>query len=340
MKKSKIIAIIIVVILLIIVVGVVGYNLYLVDDATKKAEEIYLKAKTYTESPESMLTGAYFDFSSFENQLTKAKVTEGVIFIDEDHSISTYSNLKINDMYCTNNGEVKCGKKIKKDDNVVVPPTHKEYFIGDAIQLADGSGWHVVHRSTNDSKYVMLMKDTRIDYNGDGFLVDIGGTADPDRVPFDTSGSRQFDVTKPSNIGYYLNNTYKNSLSSYVNVLEVRIPTVNELILIEQAVGFTGLTEEQRINYQNSSFEVHDLIGLYYDDTVPYFEPIEITEDLHAKLFPHWLYNAYSGNYWLINGKNSIRTAVWDGSGVTTYKPTTAGSIKPIIVVEKSSLSN
>ena len=65
-----------------------------------------------------------------------------------------------------------------------------------------------------------------------------------------------------------------------------------------------------------------------------------LSSDIQDKLMPHWLFNGYTGNFWVIYEYNKIRTAVWDGDGYTTRKPTTGASLKPIITIEKTSILN
>lgn len=337
MNKKLIIAL---VALLVIIVLSVGGIFFIQMDANKKANDFYENLEKYYSSLNVNETGLYIDFSKDKNPVTDTEIKEGIVFYDIDKKLYVLSNLKINGTYCLfKNDKFSCGLFNKENQEVSKLDSYPVYEIGTAVILHDNSSWHVIHSSGEYSKYVTLIKDYRLDINNDNFLVDIGATNDPDRIPFDTNGNKKYDATIQGNVGYYLENTFKPTLTSYGNVLDVRLPNFVELEKVKEVIGLDKLTDQQRTDMQDAEFEVHDLIGLTYDDTIPSFEPIEISEDMLARLNPHWLFNAYSGNYWVLDG-NKIRTATWDGDGYSSRKPTTGASVKPVITVSKDMINS
>ena len=335
-KKVMIILIILIAVLILFVGGCFFIQL----DATKKANDFYDKLDKYYSTLEVNETGLYLDFSKNKNPVTKAKISEGIVFYDVDKKFYVISNLKINNTYCFfKNEKFSCGLFNKKDQEVSKIDKQDAYTVGTGVKLADNSSWHVIHKSSEYSGYVTLIRDYKLDINNDNFLVDIGSTKDPDRIPFDENGIKKYDTNAKGNVGYYLENTFKPTLSTYGNVFEVRLPNLDELERLKEDIGFSTLTEEQRADMEAAQFEIHDLIGLYHDNTVPYFEPVEISEELKTRLNPHWLFNSYSGSYWVEYGKK-IRSAGWDGDGYTVKKPTTGASVKPVITVSKDMINS
>lgn len=334
MKKSKIIVIILVVLAL----GLIGAFGYIYIDANKKANEFLEQVKVYKKDLTELTTGDYIDFSVDKNPVTKAKISEGVVFVDADRSLKVISNIKINGFYCTmSDGKFDCNLFNKKDDNLTQVEEMKEYSVGEAITLADGSKWHTINSSSKYSKYVTLIMDGRVDINGDNFTMDLGSTSDPDRIPFDKGGQRAYDVTRSGNIGYYLENDYKSTLSKFTDVVEVRLLSADELEKIKEVTGIDVLTDTQKDVMMNTEEEIRNQIGLYYDDRQAYYTPIQLNELQYKNLMPNWLFNSFSGNFWLYTGKK-VSTAVWDGNGYTTPKATTGYSLKPVITLSKSNL--
>ena len=106
---------------------------------------------------------------------------------------------------------------------------------------------------------------------------------------------------------------------------------------IREAIGFTELTELQIQDMVQTEDELLESIQWMYEHPRPVerLKNIKITEEQRAKLMPHWLHNASSGNFWLISQNGKPCTAVWSGNGYTTPKPTTGYSLKPVMVIEK-----
>lgn len=337
MKKGIIITIILVIVLIVgAVIGVFAYNKHKEKSINESANFLYEKLKTEENKVENLETGMYFDFSKTELKYDGLKPSEGIVFIDENKDIQIISNIKIKDRYCVlSNEEFTCSKDFTKDSNIN-PTTNKKYNIGDAVTLSDGSKWHVIHNSDEYSKYVTLILDTRIDYNKDNFILDTGSTKDFDRVPFSKDGLKKYDVTDTTGIAYYLENTYKSQIPA--KVLNIRIPYQEEIIAIEEAIGFTGLTEEQIRVMTETEFNIVE--NLPRDDNYELINlnTVVISAEDYTKLMPHYLYNSFSGNYWLMPKDNKLTTTIWSGDGFMNSKPTTGRSIKPIITIEKTDI--
>ena len=80
----------------------------------------------------------------------------------------------------------------------------------------------------------------------------------------------------------------------------------------------------------NTEDELLESIQWMYESLclVERLKNIVITQQ--TKLMPHWLGNASSGNFWVINEKVKTRIAVWRVDGYTTPKPITCYSLKPV----------
>lgn len=324
--------------ILLILIGA-GYMVF-TNSVVNKADKLMEKIIKYKIPAEELSTGKYVDFSTDKNEFTKAKIEEGIIFKDEDDKVFVLSNIKIDGLYCVYGEETHCSLFNKKDTGLKEVVEYNEYKIGEAVTLKDGTKWHIIHNSDKYSKYVVLLRDERVDVNGDGFTVDTSTVSDPDRIPFDKNKNKKYDSTLEGNIGYYIENTYKPSLTQISNINEIRLLTSLELEALRDAIGFDGLTEEEIQNMMQVEDELLESIEwMYYSPRpVERLKDIRITQEQYNKLMPHWLYNASSGNYWVINEKGKPITAVWSGDGYTTPKPTTGYSLKPVIIINKENL--
>lgn len=339
MKKTIIISLIILLIVIVgTVTGILVYGKYKENSINESANFLYEKIKKEENKPENIETGIYYDFSKTELKYDGLKPTEGIIFIDENKEMKIISNIKIEDKYCVfSNDSFTCSKEFKKDTNITKETPNQEYKIGDAVTLSDGSKWHVIHNSNEYSKYVTLILDTRVDYNKDNFVLDTGRTDDYDRVPFSKDGLKKYDVTDTSGIAYYLENTYKREIPAKVS--SIRLPYQEELIAIEEELGFTGLTEDQISTMTEVEFRITENLTTNEDNDYIDLDQVTISPEDYEKLMPHFLYNAFSGNYWIMPTKNNkIQTTVWFGNGFTGSKPTTGRSIKPVITIEKEDI--
>lgn len=331
----------IIIILFLLGFGMIGGYIYLVYDATEKANKLLNSFESYKFDLTKLSTGIYVDFSKDNNVFTKSKITEGKIFLDVNKKFKIISNIKINGVYCSlAESKFKCSLFNNADTNLVSYTDNKEYKVGDAVTLYDGSTWHVINDSSKYSDYVTLFKDQRVDINGDNIVLCTGSTTEPDRIPFDKNGFKKYDVTSEGNVGYYLENVYKKSLSNLTDIYEMRLIYIDELESVKERIGFTSLTDEEAQTMTDTTFALLD--SIYWDYEFP--RPVErlaqikITDEQYKKLMPSWLFNDFSGNYWVYPEKNKIKAAVWFGDGYSSYKPTTGYSLKPVLVVNKKDI--
>ena len=234
MKRSIIIIIIFVIIVLLVGTGCV---LFILDkQKTKDISQMFYNQVivNHKNDPLALQTGVYYDLSKTTFDYKGEKPSEGIIFLDEDGSVQVFSNIKIKGKYCVfRSDHFDCSIKYKKDSNISKKANYKEYSVGDAVTLLDGTKWHVINDSSHYSKYVTLIKDERVDVDGNNDVLLIPG----DEIAFDVDKKKKYDVTKEGNIGYYIENTYRKSLTSLQDILTIRILTEDELVAIQHTNG-------------------------------------------------------------------------------------------------------
>lgn len=332
---------VILVILFVLSFCLIGSAFYLCYDATVKANRLLDSFNTYNFDLTKLSTGLYVDFSKDSNVFNKTKITEGKVFLDVNKTVKVISNIKINGMYCSlNDNEFKCSPFNNSKTSLISYGDNKEYKVGDSVTLYDGSFWHVINDSGKYSDYVTLFRDERVDINGDGIVLCTGSIIEPDRIPFDKNGLKKYDVTAEGNVGYYLENVYKKSLSNLNDIYEIRLIHTNELESVKERLGFKELTDEEITLMSNTTDELLESIFWMHDSPRPIerLAQIKITDEQYKKLMPSWLFNDLSGNYWVYPEKNKIGTAVWFGNGYTSNKPTTGYGLKPVLIVNKKDL--
>jgi len=328
--------------LLLIVILLISVYIILITITDKKANEFLYALKKYEFDLEELTTGQYYDFSKQNNDITDVNIVEGIIFKEVDGDIKIISNIKINGMYCKlEEGKFESSIFNKKGTNVESIGEYDEYEIGEAVVLNNNLKCHVINSSSKYSAYVTVILDERVDINGDGFTMGTSDTGDPDRIPFDISGNKEYDVNSKSNIGYYIENTYKKSLTSFSNIFEIRLLTTNEYEKIVEVANISSLTEEQKSSMFETENQVLNSINWMEESNRPYSKlgKIKITDSQYAKLMPNWLYNSFSGNFWIIDSDNDkATTVVWSGDGYVSVKTTTGYSLKPIITLSKDNI--
>ena len=319
---------------------IIGGYIYVANDATKQAIKLSEILKNYEmNEKEDLTTGVELNLYKNNIKGIDLKNASGIIHIDEDNEIDIIYNVEINGLACKNIlDNPKCSIFYKKDSTIYEPEKYKEYAVGDIVTLDDDTKWYVIHDSNYQSKYVMLINEERIDINKDGTTIEVGELVDPDRIPFDTSGSKKYDENSNTNIGYYLENEYRNSLP-YKNILDIRLLTIDELEAIKERIEFRPLTDDQKRGMAETSRSVLNVIGFYSESPRPVerLKNVVITEQQRKALMPHWLFNEFSGNFWVMND-NKATTATWDGDGYTSKKATTGSSLKPVIVISKENI--
>ena len=323
----------------VIVILIMGFIVYFVI-ANKKANELYEKIINYELKTKELENEKTFDFS--ENKYFNISgISDGIIQKDSDGKISIISNIKVMGLYCKYDKKMKCSIFNNKNTNISAFTKNNTYKIGDSVILKDNSKWHVISNSSEYSNYITLIKDERIDINNDGCTLTTGSKeSDPDLFPFDSTGSKKYDITSESNIGYYLENKYKSYLSTYNEVLSIRLPYSEELDKVKELIGFEGLTEEEKQNMMDIEDKLLESIGWMEESPRPVnkLQNITINEDDYNKLMPHWLYNSLSGNYWIYPLKGKTYTVVWDGDGLSHANPKTGYGVKPIITISKNNI--
>ena len=228
MKK----AIIIVIILLVLVVaGVFGWMCV----ASNIANTVYQRIEKYKFDVNNLESEKLFDFST-SRYFNQDKVSEGIIHKDSNQKISIISNLKVLGMYCEYDSQMNCGFSKSRTGHTDNVSKKQSYAIGDGVRLRDLSSWHVISDSSEYSDYITLIRDERLDINGDGVVITTGTVDNPDRIPFDKEGSNKYSVDSPSNVGYYLNVTYKDSLN-YDDIVEIRLPYKEEIEALFNKTG-------------------------------------------------------------------------------------------------------
>lgn len=336
MKNCKGIVIFSLAALLLCVVG--GY-IFIVNDANIKAKKLAKALKNYKIEEKELITGKHLDLTKDKIKGIKFKIDQGKLFIDEDKDITIYEDIMIDGVVCKNIFD-KPNCSVTNPKNGLMPEMEmfKSYEIGQTVTLKDEIVWYVIHNSDRYSKYVVLMQDKRIDINEDGFTVDIGETTDPDRIAFDSYGSKKYDEDKEGTVGYFLEKTYR-SILGLDNVLDFRLLTLEELEALKSRINFSSLTENQILKMTNAEQEIFESVEFYYESPRPFhkLKDIKITEQQHQALMPHWLFNAYSGNFWIMDGSKA-KTAVWNGDGYTSPKATTGYSLKPVMVIKKDNI--
>ena len=336
MKNSKPVVIFSLVALLLCVVG--GY-IFVTIDANSKADKLAAAIKKYKIDKAELITGKHLDLTKDKLKGIDFKVDKGKLFIDEDNEITIYQDIMIDGLVCKNILD-KPNCSIINPRNGLMPEMqmYKTYEIGEEITLKDDSKWYVIHKSDEYSKYVILMQDKRIDINEDGFTVDTGELEDPDRMAFDTYGSKNYDEKKEGTVAYYIENTYRSSL--YLDdILDFRLLTLEELEALKEKINFKPLSGDTVTNMMNVETQVFDSIYFTYESPRPYhkLKDIVITKEQHNALMPHWLFNSYTGNFWIMDG-DKAKTAVWNGDGYTTPKATTKYSVKPVMIIKKENI--
>lgn len=328
--------------LLLIVILLISVYIILITITDKKANEFLYALKKYEFNLEELTTGKYYDFSQQNNNITYVDIAEGIVFKDVDGDIKIISNIKINGMYCKlEDGKFESSIFNKKDTNVESIGEYNEYEIGEAVVLNNNLKCHVINDSSKYSSYVTVILDERVDVNGDGFTMGTSDTDDPDRIPFDTSGNKKYDVNSKSNIGYYIENAYKKSLTTFSNIFEIRLLTMNEYEKIVEVGNINPLTEEQKSSMLETENQVLNSINWMEESNKPYSKlgTIKITDSQYAKLMPNWLHNSFSGNFWVIDSDNNkATTVIWSGDGYVNVKATTGYSLKPVITLSKDNI--
>lgn len=331
--------IIIIFILLIIVVSYIGWQLV----ASNIANDVYSKIENYEFDIDNLESEKTFDFSQ-EKYFQNTYVSSGLIHKDSNNDIKIYSNIKVLGLYCEYSDRMKCDITKKQNNNVIELGKAQKYSVGDGVRLSDNTKWHVISDSSEYSNYVTLIRDERLDINGDGCLLTTGSGNEPDYIPFDTSGSREYSTTSSTNVGYYLNNTYKNSLN-YNDIVNIRLPYKEEIDNIKKSINFdsvNGLTDEQ---IQEMSKVEEDLLNSIqwmevYPRPTDKLKDIKITDEQYKKLMPHWLYNSLTGNFMIHPYKGKLYSEIWNGTGIIGLKPTSGISLKPVIVLNKSNIQS
>jgi hypothetical protein len=119
----------------------------------------------------------------------------------------------------------------------------------------------------------------------------------------------------------------------------IRLLTLEELEALKSRINFSSLTEDQILKMTNAEQEIFESVEFFYESPRPFhkLKDIKITEQQHQALMPHWLFNSYSGNFWIMDGSKA-KTAVWNGDGYTSPKATTGYSLKPVMVIKKDNI--
>lgn len=324
-----------------IVVGLLIGGMFLLSDiTTKKANELIESFNKYEFDLEKLETGMLFDFKDNNYGLIDQNIDDGKIFLDVNRNIKILSNIKINGMYCSfKNNKFNCSFFNDKNTEILEYKATSEYKVGDKITLFDNSKWHVINDSSKYSDYVVLLRDERVDINKDNFTIDLHILTDPDRIPFDVNKSKKYDVSKNGNIGHYIENTYRKEFAKSSDVYEIRLLYSAELESIRERVNFNQLTNDQIDIMIQTEEDVLSSIDWEYHRDKKRLSEIRISSEQYSKLMPHWLYNAFSGNYWLYPEGNKVKVTVWSGDGsYASPKPTTGYSLKPVVVINKKDL--
>lgn len=340
MKNKKSIVVLLVILILLTILFAI--YICLTNIAAKKANEFLKAFSEFEIDSEELTTGKYYNFSNHKNTITDTAISEGIVFKDADGDIQVISNIKINGMYCAlENGEFKCSIFNKKDTNIQNIPEYDEYEIGEAVALNNDLKCHVVNSSSKYSRYVTVILDERVDINQDGFTMDTNSDEDPDRIPFDTTGSKKYDINSKTNIGYYIENTFKKSLTSFSTILDIRLLSTDEYEKVTEILNIESLSDQQIDAMWETEDEILNSIKWMEQSPRPYgkLKTIKITDKQYKNLMPSWLYNSFSGNFWVIDSENGEPTTiVWNGAGYASVDSNVGYSLKPVITLSKDNI--
>ena len=116
--------------------------------------------------------------------------------------------------------------------------SNHELPIGTSVEAVDGSKWHVLEASSSDSEYVTLLSDYNLNSDGSyntGCGRDINSTYICSPMAFDSSINQNCDENNPTNICYFMKNTYKPLITkSLVRTTNVTLPTAEQLATADE----------------------------------------------------------------------------------------------------------
>ena len=325
--------IIIILSILFVLIGIAAFGLYVRDQNIKKAE---IRRRNEINQTATELARDLKNFKLLDNhnitELEEGKlfkfgnsidanieygfdiehyhlIDEGLILIDSDNKINVISNILIDGEYCSfENDTFNCNIENTKDTGVNLVE-NIEYKVGDEVTLNNGSKWHVIKNSSKYSNYVTLLNDSVVDVKSESYTNYEFMDDYEDGIAFDKSNSEKYDIEKVGNIGYYIENIYKNSFS--IPLYEARLLTYNEYLLLEDVVDSSNLNED-----------------MLYDEV------------------PHnWFYNHTLSNWWVLDADETdtyTYTVIWANGfregGFMLVEPNTQYYLRPVIVLEKSNI--
>ncbi len=172
---------------------------------------------------------------------------------------------------------------------------YEEYFIGDKVELKDGSTWYVIKNTDKTEKEVKLLKENVIDTNGDN-IVDA-----KDRKKYNSKGYAEYDDSVDDSVAKYLKETYAVELENSVGgINEVSLLTSQEYVKIREKMGFGYEWKEGNflasksignwwvISEQNNKVYAVTATGLYKlceADTLNYVRPTIVIDKDKVKKY-------------------------------------------------------
>jgi len=160
------------------------------------------------------------------------------------------------------------------------------YSIGDKIELTDGSKWHVLEDSDEDSATVVLLSDYNLNPDGSYNTTCIGAC---NTMVF-SSTTNEYDEEDPNNIGYFIKYTYAPLVTKVLpGTTNITLPTAEQ---IANADGQTFAPNQTETISLNTSW----LINTRYYTKTPYFDDFEnvwAVNDHYRQLEYYYAYYGY-----------------------------------------------
>lgn len=107
---------------------------------------------------------------------------------------------------------------------------YKEFAIGDRVMLSNGSIWYVIENSDNKKSSVSILAEKTLDIDGDN------KRNSKDYMQFDKKNNTTYNENDDNNIGHYLVNTYRFTLTNISGLKKVRLLTSTEYVQIREAL--------------------------------------------------------------------------------------------------------
>lgn len=189
-------------------------------------------------------------------------------------------------------------------------PNYESLSVGDGVTLVDNSNWHVLDNANYNDEYVRLFSDNLISSTNPvlSYCINVEEDANEstcNTAVFDTIANTTYNTVSSTNIGYALQNTYRNAI-------------------IESISDSGGITTNLTI-------------GLITMNDLYKFFPTGITDISGMMHTANWL---RSNNYWTSVAESSSYVFGVEGGELVTSVPTEASTygIRPVITILKSNI--